>query len=83
MFCCLAQESECSDKALQSHRHPSSSFVDSVMVAMMKMQEPETESPEVSGVLMFGACFALSGSSSNDALRTIFYFVLKVSGYKT
>ncbi|ROL42737.1 Sperm-associated antigen 5 [Anabarilius grahami] len=43
-----SKESECSDKALQSHRHPSSSFVDSVMVAMMKMQEPETESPEVS-----------------------------------
>ncbi|KAK7161781.1 hypothetical protein R3I94_004454 [Phoxinus phoxinus] len=52
--CCLtsilkesltSKESECSDKALQS-RHPSSSFVDSVMVAMMKTQEPEAESPE-------------------------------------
>ncbi|KAL1282383.1 hypothetical protein QQF64_001186, partial [Cirrhinus molitorella] len=41
-----SKESEISDKALQSHRHPSSSFVDSVMVAMMKTQEPETEPPE-------------------------------------
>lgn len=58
LLCCIAQESECSDKALQS-RHPSSSFVGSVMVAMMKTQEPETESPEDSGVFVFGACFAL------------------------
>ncbi|XP_073698948.1 sperm-associated antigen 5 [Garra rufa] len=41
-----SKESEISDKALQSQRHPSSSFVDSVIVAMMKTQEPETESPE-------------------------------------
>uniref|UniRef100_A0A671S8D8 Sperm-associated antigen 5-like n=1 Tax=Sinocyclocheilus anshuiensis TaxID=1608454 RepID=A0A671S8D8_9TELE len=40
-----SKESENSDKTLQSHRHPSSSFVDSIMVAMMKTQEPETESP--------------------------------------
>ncbi|XP_026060198.1 sperm-associated antigen 5 [Carassius auratus] len=53
--CCLtsilkesltSKESEDSDKTLQSHRHPSSSFVDSIMVAMMKTQEPETESPK-------------------------------------
>ncbi|CAM4492681.1 unnamed protein product [Leuciscus chuanchicus] len=51
--CCLtsilkeyltSKESQCSDKALS--RHPSSSFVDSVMVAMMKTREPEAESPE-------------------------------------
>uniref|UniRef100_A0A9J8B5S5 Si:dkey-25o16.4 n=1 Tax=Cyprinus carpio carpio TaxID=630221 RepID=A0A9J8B5S5_CYPCA len=53
--CCLtsilkesltSKESENSDETLQSHRHPSSSFVDSVMVAMMKTQEPETDSPK-------------------------------------
>ncbi|XP_067297711.1 sperm-associated antigen 5 [Pseudorasbora parva] len=50
--CCLTKilkeslTSKESDKSLQSHRHPSSSFVDSVMVAMMKTQDPETESPE-------------------------------------
>ncbi|XP_039550451.1 sperm-associated antigen 5 isoform X2 [Pimephales promelas] len=52
--CCLtsilkesltSKESECFDKALQS-RHPSSSFVDSVMVAMMNTQEPEAKSSE-------------------------------------
>uniref|UniRef100_A0A8C1UMA9 Si:dkey-25o16.4 n=1 Tax=Cyprinus carpio TaxID=7962 RepID=A0A8C1UMA9_CYPCA len=60
--CCLtsilkesltSKESENSDKTLQSHRHPSSSFVDSVMVAMMKTQEPETDSPKGSGALVF------------------------------
>lgn len=50
--CCLTTilkeslTSKESDKALQSQRYPSSSFVDSVMVAMMKTQDPETESPE-------------------------------------
>ncbi|XP_043106079.1 sperm-associated antigen 5 isoform X1 [Puntigrus tetrazona] len=53
--CCLVsilkeslafKESENSDKTLQCHRHPSSSFVDSIMVAMMKTQEHETESPK-------------------------------------
>lgn len=64
---CISQESENSDKTLESHRHPSSSFVDSIMVAMMKTQEPETESPKVSGVLVFGACVVLLESSSNPA----------------
>ncbi|XP_050976132.1 sperm-associated antigen 5 [Labeo rohita] len=41
-----SKESENIDKALPSHRHPSSSFVDSIMVAMTKTQEPEIESPE-------------------------------------
>ncbi|KTF79529.1 hypothetical protein cypCar_00030103 [Cyprinus carpio] len=53
--CCLtgilkeslaSEESESSDKTSQPLRHPSSSFVGSVMVAMMKTQEPETASPE-------------------------------------
>lgn len=78
LLSCIAQESECSDKALQS-RHPSSSFVDSVMVAMMKTQEPEAESPEDSGVLVFGACFALLVICiiimMHNLLRTTFYFV--------
>ncbi len=64
---CISQESENSDKTLECHRHPSSSFVDSIMVAMMKTQEPETESPKGSGVLVFGACVVLLESSSNPA----------------
>ncbi|XP_016357360.1 sperm-associated antigen 5-like [Sinocyclocheilus anshuiensis] len=57
--CCLtgilkeslaSKESESSDKTPQPPRHPSSSFVDSVMLAMMKTQDPETESPEGSEV---------------------------------
>ncbi|XP_051993232.1 sperm-associated antigen 5 [Xyrauchen texanus] len=52
--CCLTsvlkeslttKKSESSDSTLQSLRHPSSSFVDSIMVAMMKKQDPETEPP--------------------------------------
>uniref|UniRef100_A0A672LCN7 Sperm-associated antigen 5-like n=1 Tax=Sinocyclocheilus grahami TaxID=75366 RepID=A0A672LCN7_SINGR len=55
--CCLtgilkeslaSKESESSEKTPQPPRHPSSSFVDSVMLAMMKTQDPETESPEAS-----------------------------------
>ncbi|XP_056315110.1 sperm-associated antigen 5 isoform X2 [Danio aesculapii] len=42
----ISKESKSSENTLQSHRHPSSSFVDSIMVAMMKTQEPETETPE-------------------------------------
>ncbi|KAA0722289.1 Sperm-associated antigen 5 [Triplophysa tibetana] len=42
------KESESSDKILQSHRHPSSSFVDSIMVAMMKTDESETQPPVLS-----------------------------------
>ncbi|XP_056619939.1 sperm-associated antigen 5 [Triplophysa dalaica] len=42
------KESESSDKVLQSHRHPSSSFVDSIMVAMMKTDESETQPPVLS-----------------------------------
>ncbi|XP_057186708.1 sperm-associated antigen 5 isoform X1 [Triplophysa rosa] len=42
------KESESSDKILQSHRHPSSSFVDSIMVAMMKTDESEMQPPVVS-----------------------------------
>ncbi len=61
---CISQESE---NSLESHRHPSSSFVDSIMVAMMKTQEPETESPKGSGALVFGACVVWLESSSNPA----------------
>ncbi|XP_051560939.1 sperm-associated antigen 5 [Myxocyprinus asiaticus] len=52
--CCLTsilkeslttKKSESSDTTLQSLRHPSSSFVDSIMVAMMKKQDPEMEPP--------------------------------------
>lgn len=35
--------SESSDKIVQSYQHPSGSFVDSIMVAMMKTQDPEKE----------------------------------------
>lgn len=50
------------------------------MVAMMKTQEPEAESPEDSGVLVFGACFGALLFiciiiMMHNLLRTTFYFV--------
>nr|XP_696012.4 sperm-associated antigen 5 [Danio rerio] len=41
-----SKESKSSENTLQTHRHPSSSFVDSIMVAIMKTQEPETETSQ-------------------------------------
>lgn len=60
------QESKSSEKTLQSHRHPSSSFVDSIMVAMMKTQEPETETSDDSGVLIFHTCIFLATATNTE-----------------